>query len=196
MLRIWSSEMFGDHGGQCFFIVLKPVCFITIKYTCIADPVATVDAHYKYPPPCSTPVGIVPSVLQFSYAHDKKLSRAVYYLGWRTLYVLGLLNGNNSIYCSANYGKVERTPVDSLRCLYIDLTCGIQDKFPDLAGLVSYPNPLPEPVRQLLRTHLIICHSPPHPPPGRLRRRQRRVNLSPKLGERGSGGRGKYRTLR
>jgi hypothetical protein len=44
----------------------------------------------------------------------KKLSRAVYPLGWRALYVSGLLNGNTSIYCGTNDGKAERNPVDSL----------------------------------------------------------------------------------
>jgi hypothetical protein len=60
----------------------------------------------------------------------KKFSRAVYYVGWRALYVSGLLNGNNSIYCGANDGTVERNPIGFPPCLYIGLTCGIQDKFP------------------------------------------------------------------
>jgi hypothetical protein len=55
-LRIDSSEMFDDHGGQCFFKVFGPMCFVTVKYTRIADSVPTVNAHYKYPSLSSAPL--------------------------------------------------------------------------------------------------------------------------------------------
>jgi hypothetical protein len=47
------------------------------------------------------------------------------------------LNENTSIYGGANDGKVESNPVDSLLSLYIDLTCGNQDKFPLVSPLVK-----------------------------------------------------------
>ena len=48
--------MLDDHGRQGFFKVLGPVCFITIKYTSIADSVPTVNTHYEYPARHFTPL--------------------------------------------------------------------------------------------------------------------------------------------